>query len=278
MARKAGKPVIMDEFNSVSCGGEPGRSDTVRHRPSFSYLLTKYHSPVQFAAALWTVDYVLGLAASNFTAAYLHTREPGISYDIFTYPNKSGVSNSGWKTGPPYYSLLLLSEAFSNLESPSSNGSVVVDLRLDNPTAVAGYALYNGNALSAAPRALVLFNFDNATSTTTFTLPSGLAPSNDLQTRVRTMTAPTIHEQSSSHIKYAGQTVGGSGKLKGKLKQTIVQCQGGCSVQVPGPGVALVVLQAPISSAARRSVNSGFGVDYGLVGVLIFSLFVGLNV
>lgn len=92
------------------------------------------------------------------------------------------------------------------------------------------------------------------------------------------MTAPTIYEQSSSHIKYAGQTVGGSGKLKGKLKQTTVQCQGGCSVQVPGPGVALVVLQAPISSAARRSVNSGFGVDYGLVGVLIFSLFVGLNV
>lgn len=31
MAREAGKQVIMDEFNSASCGGEAGRSDTVSH-------------------------------------------------------------------------------------------------------------------------------------------------------------------------------------------------------------------------------------------------------
>ena len=28
-ALNAGKQVIMDEFNTASCGGEPGRSDTV---------------------------------------------------------------------------------------------------------------------------------------------------------------------------------------------------------------------------------------------------------
>ncbi len=31
-SKALGKPVILTEFNSVSCGGEPGRSDTVDYR------------------------------------------------------------------------------------------------------------------------------------------------------------------------------------------------------------------------------------------------------
>lgn len=223
------------------------------------------------------MDYVLGLAANNFTAAYIHTREPGITYDIFTYPNTTSVSNSGWKTGPQYYSLLLLAEAFTTLGSPSSTGSVVVDLNLDNPTSVASYAIYDANALSI-PRTLVLFNFANGTSSSTFTLPSGLAPSGNLKTRVRTMTAPTLNEQSSKNIKYAGQTVDGSGSIKGKMKENNVKCQGGCDIEVPGPGVALVVLQAQSSSSARRLRVFWAEGRCGPVGLTLLGLLVGLCV
>ncbi|KAF8322044.1 hypothetical protein DL93DRAFT_2162895 [Clavulina sp. PMI_390] len=230
MARNAGKQVIMDEFNTASCGGQPGRSDT-------------------FAAAMWTVDYELGMAAHNYSAAYVHTREPGVAYDIFTYPNTSSAENSGWTTGPQYYSLLLLTEALSTLGS-SSSGSVVVDLNLPNPTTTWGYAIYDSSSLSGAPRTLVLAN--TGTSSTTFVLPSGLAPTSMLKSVVRTMSAPSVTEK--SNIKYAGQSVDGTGTIQGKHSQTTLSCSGGCNVQVSGPSVALVVLQTQ-SSGTLRAVS-----------------------
>ncbi|KAF8322045.1 hypothetical protein DL93DRAFT_2093344 [Clavulina sp. PMI_390] len=226
MAKNAGKQVIMDEFNTASCGGQVGRSDT-------------------FAAAMWTVDYELGMAANNYSAGYLHTREPGVAYDIFTYPNTTSVANSGWQTGPQYYSLLLLTEALSTLDS-SSTGSVVVDLDLPNPTVNWGYAIYDSSALNSAPRTLVLSNA--GTSSMSFTIPSGLAPSSTLSTVVRTMTAPSLTDKSS--VTYAGQLVDGTGTIQGTHSQTTVNCQNGCSVQVPGPGVVLVVLQTQSGTTA----------------------------
>lgn len=224
-------------------------------RPN-SNVLNRAHF-VQFAAALWTVDFVLGLAGNGYTAAYLHTREPGISYNIFTYPNTSSASNTGWVTGPQYYSLLLLAETFSTKQT-TSGGTVVVDLNLDNPAAVAGYAIYDVNALTAPPRNLVLFNFASDSSAQTFTLPSGLAPSQKLNTYVRTLTASSLTENNAAKITYAGQTVDGSGSLRGKLSEKKVTCQNGCDVEVPGPGIALVMLQAQKSSA-RRQRTAGFG-------------------
>ncbi|KAF8313223.1 hypothetical protein DL93DRAFT_2167946 [Clavulina sp. PMI_390] len=226
MARNAGKQVIMDEFNTASCGGQPGRSDT-------------------FAAAMWTVDYELGMAAHNYSAAYLHTREPGVAYDIFTYPNTSSVANSGWETGPQYYSLLLLTEALSTLES-SSSGNVVVDLNLPNPTVTWGYAIYDSSSLNGPPRTLVLSNAGS--SSTTFTIPPGLAPSSTLGTVVRSMNAPSLTEKTA--ITYAEQSVDGTGTLQGTRLETTLSCQSGCNVQIAGPGVALVVLQNQVNATS----------------------------
>jgi len=253
MAINAGKQVIMDEFNTASCGGEPGRSNT-------------------FAAALWTVDFILGLAGNGYTAAYLHTREPGVSYNIFTYPNISTVSNTGWVTGPQYYSLLLLAEAFSTT-SNSGNGTVVLDLKLDNPTAVAGYAIYDASALGA-PRSLVLFNLGSGSSAQKFTLPPGLAPSQTLNANVRTLAAPSLEENSPSKISYAGQTVDGSGSLRGGRSEENVNCQSGCDIEVPGPGVALVMLQVQKSSAGRRAAGLGPGETIRLAVIVSTGLLV----
>lgn len=223
---------------------------------------------------MWTVDFVLGLAGSGYTAAYLHTREPGIPYDIFTYPNTSSASNTGWVTGPQYYSLLLLAEALSTKQT-LGNGTVVVDLNLDNPTAVAGYAIYDANALGARPRNLVLFNFASGSSQK-FTLPSGLAPSMNLNTYIRTLTAPSLTENSPEKITYAGQIVDDSGSLQHGLSEKNVKCQNGCDIEVPGPGVALVMLQAqsPPKSSARRqsSLRIGSGRVAELAGVVSLGL------
>ncbi|KAF8322046.1 hypothetical protein DL93DRAFT_2051019 [Clavulina sp. PMI_390] len=230
LAKQAGKTVIMNEFNSASCGGEPGRSDT-------------------FAAAMWTVDYALAMASRNFSAAYLHTREPGVTYNIFTYPNTTSVSNSKWKTGPPYYSLLLLTEALSTINS-SASGSLVADLNLPNPLNTWGYAIYDSSASNGTgtPRAFVLSNA--ARGRQTFAIPSGLAPSLTLRTVVRTLSAPSLTEK--TNVKYAGQSADGTGILQGRHSETALNCTMGCNVQVSGPGVALVVLQTQYSDAVPR--------------------------
>lgn len=253
MARAAGKQVIMDETNSASCGGEPGRSDT-------------------FAAALWTLDYNLGLASANYSAVYMHTREPGITYNLFNYPAPStealipaSALNSGWETGPNYYAMVLLAEAFSNLGS-KANGSVVVDLDFIDPLAGAGYALYDADNLNPShPRALVLMNFQNGTQAeaqanvtlSTFVLPSGLVSNSSATSSVRLLVAPTLNERSSSAVSYAGQTVDDSGALTGTRVTSSVRCYSGCQIVVPGPGAALVLLNNGEEQVATSNHKKG---------------------
>ena len=63
IAIAAGKPFIMFETNSASCGGFPGISTS-------------------FGAALWTLDYGLTMAASNFTHALLHVGGQNVYYNV----------------------------------------------------------------------------------------------------------------------------------------------------------------------------------------------------
>lgn len=223
---------------------------------------------IQFAAAIWTIDYELGLAANNYSAAYLHTREPGVTYDIFQYPNVSaGVANSGWSTGPQYYSLLLLADAFSTLQSNSrsrenANGTIVVDLNIANHTRTAGYALYDASTTTIGlPRTLVLMNFANGTSppsastSTTFLIPDQIP-----KARVRILTAPSLNDKSSALITYAGQSMdaAGTGALQGKLSEQEVECANGvgCTIEVPGPGVAVVFVQEKDGSLQTKTSDS----------------------
>lgn len=138
-----------------------------------------------------------------------------------------------------------------------------MDLNLDNPTAAAGYALYNANELTSAPRALVLFNFanDTAGTNTTFSIPKGLPIDKNLQATVRLLTAPYLISGNSADISYAGQTLdaAGTGTLSGELVETELKCTSGCEIEVPGPGVALVLLQAPTQEELKKTKGSGGG-------------------
>jgi hypothetical protein len=58
-----GKPFIMFETNTASCGGYPGVSDS-------------------FGAALWALDYGLQMAWGNFSEALLHVGGQSVYYNV----------------------------------------------------------------------------------------------------------------------------------------------------------------------------------------------------
>lgn len=63
VAQSAGKPFIMFETNTASCGGFPGISDS-------------------FGAALWALDYGLQMAYTNFSHALLHVGGQDVYYNV----------------------------------------------------------------------------------------------------------------------------------------------------------------------------------------------------
>lgn len=63
VAQQAGKPFIMFETNSASCGGFPGISTS-------------------FGAALWALDYGLTMASANFSHALLHVGGQNVYYNV----------------------------------------------------------------------------------------------------------------------------------------------------------------------------------------------------
>lgn len=196
-------------------------------------------------------------------AIHLHTREAGVTYNIFTPPsNTSSVSPStgGWVTGVQYYSFLLVADAVStlNVTSGGTTGSVVVDLNLDNPTQRAGYAIYNADEVNTSassatpliPRSLVLFNFMNDTETKqSFSLPSSvvhdISSNQSLTAHIKYLTAPSLSTSTGSPgIYYAGQTMdeSGNGLLSGAVDITTIDCTKGCDIDIQGVGAAMVYL------------------------------------
>ena len=63
IAQARGKPFIMFETNTASCGGFAGVSDT-------------------FLSAQWAVDYALTLAYGNFSATMFHVGGQNVYYNV----------------------------------------------------------------------------------------------------------------------------------------------------------------------------------------------------
>lgn len=65
IAQSVGKPFIMFETNTASCGGFPGISDS-------------------FGAGLWALDYGMQMAYGNFSGALLHVGGSDAVYNVRT--------------------------------------------------------------------------------------------------------------------------------------------------------------------------------------------------
>ncbi|KAJ3713573.1 glycoside hydrolase family 79 protein [Lentinula raphanica] len=200
--------MLMSEFNSASCGGIPGISDTFA------------------VGSLWSIDYALQLASVGYSAAYIHTREQGISYNLVTPPNISEIDTGSWTTDPPFYALVVTAEILN-----SSNGSMVVDLNVstDANATIGGYAVYDA-ANSTASR-LVLFNYGSESLNITLT------KTRSQSVLVKYLSASSLTEK--YNIAWGEETFLG----------TTDDCASGCNITVPGPTLAVVFLDTNTTSS-----------------------------
>lgn len=240
------KPLLMDEFNSASCGGVP-ESNT-------------------FGAALWAADYALQMASVGYSGAYLHSRERGVSYNLFDPPAGPAGGAGAWTTNANWYAMLAVTEALQ-----STGGSRVVDLNLANSqhdyTAVqAGYAVYDASSNNV--NHLALFNYaNNSAAGTDFALPSSFFTGSSSNVLVRYLTAPSATE--TTNIIWGNQTYAGSGdgtpvNAQTQWQDKTVACSSGCTVQVPGPGMAVVFISGnPTVTAANNASNNNNGTKSG---------------
>ncbi|RXW18562.1 hypothetical protein EST38_g7295 [Candolleomyces aberdarensis] len=192
-AKSLGMPVVFSEYNSVACGGT--------------------NISATFAMALWSIDVGLKAASLGFSAAYIHTREFGIQYNLFDPPaaDTSRSMESGWRTGTPYYATLFLAEV------TSPEGNIVVDLNLHDPhqtpnanasATVAGYAIYS--AKDRGRQKLVFINYSDSDSQ-----PFRIGANTTYKVEYRTLTAQSARE--TKNVTWGGQTVGGYGNLVGTI-------------------------------------------------------------
>ncbi|KAJ3751063.1 hypothetical protein DFH05DRAFT_1532332 [Lentinula detonsa] len=227
--------MLMSEFNSASCGGIPGISDTFA------------------VGTLWSIDYALQLASIGYTAAYIHTREQGISYNLVTPPNISEIDTGSWTTDPPFYALIVTAEILS-----SSNGTTVTDLNVstDVNATIGGYAIYD--ATNSSLNRIVLFNY--GTDSMDFTLPSGAKATNPQNALVKYLSASSVTEK--YNIAWGEQTF--LGVTDGKpvsvnashdwaYSNQNLDCSNGCNITVPGPSLAVVFLDTNSSNDPETS-------------------------
>jgi hypothetical protein len=263
-ARNASKQVTMGEFNTASCGGIPGISDT-------------------FAATLWTVDYVLQMATIGYSAAYIHTREAGITYNLFDPP----VNGSDWTTLPAYYSLLTVTEALGG-----NGGSYVLDLDINNSSlansTTAGYGVYNGTTGQLSN--IVLFNFaDQGSTAAKVAIPAqggGSASGENGTTQVlaRYLVASSVHEK--TNISWGGKTLAGrtDGKFvdSGTSPDVEMDCTSGCTIDIPSPGMTVVWMNSadgnhqstgePKANRAERVVSNIMKLEASCMGSILLVL------
>jgi hypothetical protein len=89
VAHARGRPLRVDEFNTVSCGAVRSVSQS-------------------FASALWAPDALFALARAGVDGVNLHTF-PGAGYELFTFNRTSGRWSA--RVYPEYYGLLLFARA-----------------------------------------------------------------------------------------------------------------------------------------------------------------------
>ncbi|KAI8977819.1 glycoside hydrolase family 79 protein [Trametes punicea] len=238
LAQTWGKPFLMFETNTASCGGFMGISDA-------------------FAAALFGVDWAMQLANSNFTGALFHAGGQDDSYNPFTAPPTNQSAFHQWTIGPIFYSGIVVAEALG-----TTNTSRVKDLLPNNQSDLTpAYAVYENDALAR----VVLINFmDDPTGANDYTANIAVGGSQfgennavPAQVKVKYLLAPSVSEK--DNITWAGQTLGARFEVDGRWKGTesvqTIQCDqtaNTCPIKVPAPGVALVF----VSDAAQQQAGA----------------------
>lgn len=238
LATAAGKPFIMFETNTASCGGFAGISDS-------------------YGASLWAIDYGFQLAFGNFTHALLHFGGQNAFYNPFTAPPTNQSTFNEWTLGAVYYSTLVLAEAFGK-----TNTSQVVDLQANAASPYTpGYAIYEQGTLSKVALINYISDATGASSLlVSVSVDTGGVPAS---VRVKYLTSDSV--STKANIAWAGQYFGGKfqvdGRFKGTLNVTTVNCDqtaNVCRIPVPSPGFALVFMNSADPMIAESQAQKTF--------------------
>jgi hypothetical protein len=200
-------PLRIDEMNSVTCGGEPGVSDT-------------------YANALWSLDTLFALARAGIDGVNIHT-PPGKINQMFTVTRANGT----WEVHvqPTYYGLLMFAQAtppgsrLLRTFGPSGGGlSTWATLATDGTTRVVVINKSTSSARAVAIR--------TPTRAATATLEMMRAPSISAKTGI------TIGGQGFGAQTSTGQLAGGP------QTRTLKQARHAYSFKLPPATAALVTI------------------------------------
>lgn len=242
IAQQNGKPFIMFETNTASCGGFSGLSDS-------------------FASTLWAVDYNMGMASSNISNALYHVGGESDYYNPFTPPPTNQSTFRQWTVGSTFYAALFAAEAFTQ-----SGKAQVVDLLLNQANDFSpGYAIYE----DGQPSRVVLINYlsDNGDGSANYTAyisvggnSTGQANATPDHVKVKYLLAPDTNEK--WNITWGTQTFGGPFESDGRIMGTefiyTFACDttnNVCPVTVPAPGAALVFLSDSAQQASEPTAT-----------------------
>ncbi|KAK0433146.1 hypothetical protein EV421DRAFT_1892992 [Armillaria borealis] len=202
-AQSKGKPLVMFETNTASCGGFPGVSDS-------------------FGAALWGLDYAMQLAYSNFSGALMHVGGQGVYYNPFTPPPTNQSTFRQW-------TIALITDLNAN------NGSIYTPAyaiyESGNPVRVALFN-YITDPSGASNYTASIYAGDG---------PSQLQ-SNDDGNRYLSADSVSQKGSFKWAGQTFGDHFASDGRLMGDEEVHTVLCDGSCQVSVPAPGFALVFL------------------------------------
>lgn len=200
------------------------------------------------------MDYALQLASVGYSGAYIHTRERGVTYNLFD-PPPSGDSSTGWTTMPTFYSLLPVAESLS---ASVDNGSYVRDLNVQDDSGKnysAAYGIYDAN--TDLPTSLVVFNYaDAGNSSASFAVPIEGGQQTIL---LRTLTASSLTE--TSNISWGGETFHNVKDAQmvasGFAFDQQISCDSQCQFEVPSPGAAVLFIQR---TKASNNASTSFAI------------------
>ncbi|PFH50110.1 glycoside hydrolase family 79 protein [Amanita thiersii Skay4041] len=236
LAQSKGKPFLMFETNTASCGGFLGVSDA-------------------FAASLWALDYSLQMAYMGFSMAMFHVGGETVFYNPFTAPPTNQSTFHQWTVGPIYYSALVMAEVLGN-------SSQVLDITNSSQLhdSTPAYVIYE----NGKPARMALINFATDRSRAhdinfAFAIggQNGQPNTTPAQVKVKYLRADSVTQK--ENITWAGQTFGGifgsDGRPIGDEDVQTVQCQANnnCAITLYAPSFALVFL----NEDSLQTIESG---------------------
>ncbi|KAF8837650.1 hypothetical protein BDN67DRAFT_1071283 [Paxillus ammoniavirescens] len=246
-AASQGKPFVMMETNTASCGGFPGISDS-------------------FGAAMWAVDYGLQMGVGGFWSGMIHVGGQDVYYNPFTPPPTNQSSYHQWTVGAIFYSSIFIAEALGPTgtaqiidltNSLASNGVAPVLTSTYTPV----YGIYENGQMAR----LVAFNFvSDPSGASGASLVVGVQGASVGSVQVKYLQAPSVSEK--YNITWAGQTFGDNtfasdGRLTGSVSIQTIPCDSTsstCTIPLPAPCIALVFLTPSALAESNPSTTQTF--------------------